>query len=131
MQNSKYKGNILILRGGTLAGDSTARFHSLLAHKPVDELPGDADLARDVGQLVGGEPAGLQNLLAVHPDLALGVAGGEADHQRIRKRPGLAAKIADILDLDAGLFPHLPGHRFFQGLALVRKSRPGRCKNLL
>ena len=41
----------------------------------------------------------------------------EADHQRARERPGLAAQVADVGDRDADLLVHLAGHARLQRLA--------------
>ena len=73
----------------------------------VDQLPGDADLSRKQRQVVGCEPPGIGNFGIFELDLAAGIGGVEADHQRMGKRPRLATEIANIGHLDAGFFEHL------------------------
>jgi hypothetical protein len=55
------------------------------------------------GRGVGREPLRVGNLVVAEGKLAAGIFGGEADHQRVGKGPGLVAKVADIGDLHAGL----------------------------
>jgi hypothetical protein len=51
---------------------------------------------RDHRQLVVTEPLGIDDLVAVDHDVATGPAGMEAQHQRVRERPGLATEVADL-----------------------------------
>ncbi len=41
---------------------------------------------------------------------------GETEHQRRRKRPGLRAVVADLVDFDIGFFRHLATNRIFETL---------------
>ncbi len=47
------------------------------------------------------------NLFIVNPKLSCSPRGGEAQHQRVRERPRLAPKVADVLHLDADFFKYL------------------------
>src|ERR1700716_100512 len=73
-----------------------------LRQVPVDEAPRDAELAGQPRQLaVPGVPARLGDLVRLQAELTASVVGGKADHQRMRKRPRLAAKVADVAEIDA------------------------------
>src|SRR2546421_8904003 len=98
-------------------GGEPRRVATPLPHPGVDEAARDAEGGRHGRQLVAGEPAGLRQLAAVDDDLAAGVLGGEADHQRVGEGPGLAAEVAHVVDLDARLLADLARHRFLQRLA--------------
>ena len=56
-------------------------------------------------------PAGIADLHPVYPDLACVIVGDKAQHQLSGKGPGLAAEVADILDLDR----HFLGYLSMQG----------------
>ena len=71
----------------------------LAGQPPVEDVPGDGHRrgkrprARAGAQLVAAEPAGLLDLVGVEPQ-RVGVLGArdEAQHQRLRERPRLAAR---------------------------------------
>ena len=71
------------------------------------------------------EPLDVLHLLLVLDYLG-GCGGGlAAHHQRVGEGPRLGEEVADVLDLYAGLFHYLPGHRLLYGLALVHESGQG------
>ena len=89
----------------------------------IDQSPGDAARRWDVRQFRVVEPAGVGDLVIVDTDLAAGEGGMEAQHQGVRERPGLAAEIAQILHLDAGLFHDFPVHRLLPAFTAFHKAR--------
>src|SRR5262249_43388568 len=89
----------------------------------VDQAARDAELRRNERQVVLSEPAGVEQLLLVDPDLAVCVPRREADHQRMRERPRLAAEVADVCDLDPDLLADLAGHSLLQRLARLDEAR--------
>src|SRR3954451_20243440 len=66
--------------------------------------------------LVAGEPAHVLELVVGDVRLTGHDPRLEAQHQRRRERPRLAAAIDDVVDHDAGLLAHLPHDRLLQGL---------------
>src|SRR5512139_3491956 len=64
--------------------------------KPVDEPAGDADRRWNGGQLVRAEPTGVGDFGRIDADLSGRMLCGESHHERIRKRPGLTAEVADV-----------------------------------
>src|SRR5438105_520965 len=83
----------------------------------VDQPPGQAEGAGQLRQFLGPEPAGVDDLGVLDPDLARSVARVEADHQLARKGPGLAGEVGDRLDLDADLLLDLPGDGLLERFA--------------
>ena len=79
----------------------------------------DAAVIGGRGELVTGDEAGLDDLLAVGagPVLAGGQAGAAAEHEGAREGPGLGGDILDIGHAQPGLLPHLSGHGRLNGLA--------------
>ena len=73
---------------------------------------------RGLANLVAGEPSRLGDLSVVERKLLIRIANGmEADHQRARERPWLAAQIPHIPDGQADFFANLPGDTDFERLA--------------
>src|SRR4051794_23269611 len=105
----------------------------LAGHPAVDDVPGDRDGRRQRlragarAQLLPAEPPGLLDLVVVDPQLLLGRPGHEAQHQRLRERPGLAGDVADVGDGDPDLLGDLPGHRRLG--RLPRLHEPGQDRN--
>ncbi len=93
-----------------------------LGHPGVDQLAGDRDPRRDHRQLVAAVPTGIGDLGRVALDLAAGVFGAEAEHERVRERPGLAALVPHIGDGDADLLRHFPHHRPLERLARLHEA---------
>ena len=89
----------------------------MLGDKPVDQLAGDADLGRHLRQAVGGKPLCVGDLGFFQVDIAASVARREAHHERVGEGPGLAAKIADFIDLHANFLLHFAPHTVFERLA--------------
>src|SRR5690606_22362159 len=94
-----------------------------LGQPRVDQAASDADARREERQRVGREERRLRDLDAVDPDLAARVLGGEADHERVREGPGLAAEVAHVRDLDADLFADLARDGLFERLAGLHEAR--------
>src|SRR5690349_4397281 len=77
----------------------------------LDEPPGDRDARRQedvprrdgLGELRPGQPPGVRDLLPVDADRDGAGAGDEAEHEAGRERPGLAAEVLDLPDVEAGL----------------------------
>src|SRR5690625_1167763 len=66
-------------------------------------------LQRDL-QLLAAEPAGLGDLVVLEGQLRrTGHPGAEAQHQRAREGPGLAAHVLHLLGVHADLLGDLPG----------------------
>src|SRR4051794_27234231 len=82
----------------------------------VNQAAGDADARRDVGEFIDAEPVGSSELARVDGDLARSPLRAEAEHQRVREGPGLAAEILDVGDLDPHLLADLAAHRRLQRL---------------
>ncbi len=78
------------------------------------------------GQRVAGEPARVLQLVLIDHHVAAGVGGHEADHHLARERPVLAADVADVRHVDAGLFLDLARHARLQRLAVVHEARDER-----
>src|SRR4029077_19701321 len=83
----------------------------------VDQLAGDRQTARKLGQVLAREPARVDQLGLLDAQVAADPARGEADHQRVRERPGLAREVRDLIDLDADLFLELAGDALLERLA--------------
>src|SRR4051794_15911366 len=66
--------------------------------------------------LVAGEPAHVLELVVGDVRITGHDPRLEAQHQRGRERPRLAAAIDDVVDHDAGLLMHLPHDRMLQRL---------------
>jgi branched-chain amino acid aminotransferase len=64
----------------------------------------------------------LGDLRRVDADLAAGVFGGEADHQRVGERPRLAADVAHVGDLDPHLLTDLAADRLLERLARLDEA---------
>src|SRR5437879_2548727 len=81
----------------------------------VDEAPGNAELSRQAGQLaVSGVPGGFGNLVGLQADIAARIVSHEADHQRMRKRPRLAAKVADLAHVEADFLVDFARHSLLE-----------------
>ena len=94
----------------------------LFFDEPIDQSPRYADPSRDERQMIHVEPVCIDDFLVVDANLPSCVEGGEADHEAVRERPGLASEIAYVLDLDPHLFPYLPVHGFFHALSGLDKT---------
>ena len=92
------------------------------ANEVVDQGAGDREARRQAGQAVDPEPAGVLDLRLLRADLSRVPVGHEADHQRVRERPGLAAEVADVPHLDPHLLAHLAGDRLLQRLARLDET---------
>src|SRR3954447_15115140 len=68
-------------------------------------------------ELVAGEPAHVLELIVGDVRLTGDHPCLEAEHQRRRERPGLAAAVDDVADDDAGLLPNLSHYRVLQRLS--------------
>lgn len=64
-----------------------------------------------------GEPLCVLDLFLLPDDLATGIAGMKAEHQRVRKRPVLTALVLDVADLDAHLLAYLTSDALLHRLA--------------
>src|SRR5690606_39457556 len=71
---------------------------------------------------IHGKPAGIRQLIFLQPQLATLVVGKKAQHQLVRKWPGLRALVADIGHRQTGFLHHLPGYRLLQILARLDKT---------
>src|SRR5215212_3012866 len=99
-----------------------------------DERPADRDTTgqheRPGGRLLlhvrAREPAGIVDLLPVHPHLAEGCASPESQHQAGRQRPRLVAEVGHLSDCDAGLLHHLSPDGVLKGLARLQEAGQGR-----
>src|SRR4051812_44673009 len=80
----------------------------------VDEATRNAELGRDLGQVVAPIPASLSQLTVAKGNLASKVICPETDHDRVRERPGLAAEVVDVSKLDTDLFAHLAADGILQ-----------------
>src|SRR5438105_5078062 len=98
-------------------GDQPRGIAAALAHPGVDEAAGDAEGGRHRRQLVERAPVGLRQLAGIDPQLAAGVLGREAEHQRVGKRPWLAAEVTQVGELDADLLADLTAHGVLDRLA--------------
>src|ERR1700722_9670198 len=56
--------------------------------------------------------------------------GKKAEHQGLRKRPGLRTKVADILHFDPALLLDFAEHRFFESLTGFYEAGQGRIHSL-
>src|SRR5438270_11835587 len=90
----------------------------------VDQPPGQAEGAGQLRQFLGPEPAGVDDLGVLDPDLARSVARVEADNQLARKGRGLAGEVGDRLDLDADLLLDLPGYGTLERFARFDAAAP-------
>src|SRR5262249_6619384 len=82
----------------------------------------DAHLGGQPRQVLAVVPVRLGQLLRVDADLAGGVAGGEADHELVRERPGLAAEVAQVADLDPRFLVDLARDRLLPPLARLDEA---------
>src|ERR1700683_991639 len=73
-------------------------------------------------QLGPGEPAGLDDLVAVDGYRLAGGGGQERDHQARRERPGLGADVPYLAQRHAGLLEDLAPHRVLPRLALFQEA---------
>ncbi|MCY1372429.1 hypothetical protein D9M69_596340 [compost metagenome] len=71
------------------------------------------------------EPLRILDLIDLHDDLAGRIFGMEAEHQRMRERPALAAQVLQVLDLDPHLFAHLARHALLDRLARLDEAGQG------
>src|SRR4030095_4963785 len=67
-------------------------------------------------------PVRVFQLVWVDVQFATRILRFESYHQRMRKRPGLTAKILNVPDADSRLFRHLPGNRFLQRFSRFHES---------
>ena len=63
-----------------------------------------------LGSAVQGNQRASSSSSLIDHDVAAGVGGHEADHHLARERPVLAADVADVRDVHAGLFLDLARH---------------------
>src|ERR671917_100817 len=113
----------IIPRGGTRGTSGRQwRLDAGSGYEVVDHAPGDAHLRRKLGELVRAVPTGVLDLAGLQPDLPSRVVGGEADHERVREGPRLAAEVPEVLDLDTDLLAHLAVDRLFYGLARLDET---------
>jgi hypothetical protein len=81
----------------------------LIAHHiGIDQLTSYADRRRKLRQVIWHKPPGFGNLRRFETDCAAGILTSEANHERVRKRPRLAAEIADILNANADFLVDFP-----------------------
>ena len=73
----------------------------------VDEATGDAELGRDLGEIFGSVPIGLGQLTIAEGNFSTQVRGSEANHDSVRKRPGLTTEVLDSSEFDTDLFADL------------------------
>src|SRR5829696_615803 len=87
---------------------------------------GDANSWREQRQVVEAVPAGVLYLLGLaYLQLAAGVFGDKADHERVRERPGLAAEVTHLPHLDPDLLAHLAPYRLLDGFPRLHETRQG------
>src|SRR5437879_2656734 len=91
-------------------------------HPVFDELIGEAELRWKIGKFVDMEPFNIVEFCEVWRRLTASVACLKADHELAGKRPGLAAKIADIGNLDAGFLSNLAYNTPFQRFSRLHKA---------
>ena len=106
-------------------GLKSARDGSGVSFEEISNQPlGNADVARKRGRHgIRGKPVGRFDLFAVDRDLTRLVFRAKPEHQRVRKGPGLAREIFDILDDDRGFLEDLANDGFLG--ALARFDEPG------
>ena len=72
--------------------------------------------------LIEAEPAHIGKLALFYDDVRCQRLSPAADHQRMRKRPGLARNISDPADFDSGLFLDLPAHGMLDVVARFHEA---------
>src|SRR4028119_2270633 len=121
----------MLYLGSTHHGLSHAAAPGALSGRPLtsgrgdevfDHAPGDAYLRGKLWEGVGTVPACVLDLAGLGRELAAGVVRGEADHERVREGPRLAAEVAEVLDLDPDLLAHLAVDRLFYGLTRLDEA---------
>ncbi len=83
-------------------------------NKPIYEFAGDADFARNLGQVISRKPTGIFDLRIIEGEFSPCVSGREADHERMGERPGLTVKIFDLFYVDTYFLLHLTNDSLFQ-----------------
>src|SRR3974390_1314375 len=78
-----------------------------LCDRGVDQPARYADRDRQCRQAVDVEPLRVLDLVGLGLDFAARIVGEKRDHQGMRKRPGLAAEIAQVSDREPHLLEHL------------------------
>ena len=101
-----------VLRGDATGCESAA--FAQLRQRLVDQLPGDMNRLGQIREGINGKPARIFKLGAIGYHFAARPFRTERHHQRIGERPGLAAEILRIADVDANLFFHFPRQTLLQ-----------------
>ncbi len=100
-----------------------ARVLGSLVEPAVDQPPSDRDGGRDERQLGPAEPTSVEDLRLVHGDVTARPRGAEADHERMREGPRLAADVAKPADAHPDLFADLSVHGLLERLAGLNEAR--------
>src|SRR5258708_18853166 len=69
-----------------------------------------------------GEPRGFDDLVRLRADLAAGVLRREANHQRVGERPRLAAKVANVAQLEGDFLANLARDGLFERFAWLDEA---------
>ncbi len=88
-------------------------------------MAGNGPRRRQRRQLIDAKPARILDLVFLHDDFATGIFGVEAEHQRMRERPALAADVVQVLHLDADFLAHLARHAMLHRFARLDEAGQG------
>ncbi len=83
------------------------------------------------GQIICPEPVGIHQFRFLNDNVAASIFRRKRHHERIGKRPGLAAKIADIFHFQAQPLPGFPGAHTFLAFPQVPQTPPTHCTSAM
>lgn len=95
----------------------------LLCQPMVNETAGDAQLLRQLRQMVAVVESTGTQLVVLQLDGAPRIVGRETHHQSAGVGPGLAVEVAYVADAEASLFAYFAFHALLQCLARLEESR--------
>src|SRR5208283_4154253 len=109
-------------RPGATASSSDWRCPAEPCHRGIDQVPGDADRAGQLRQRIERKPLRVRDLVVAGANLSAGVFRRKGDHERMRKRPGLAGDVLQAAYLHADFLAHFAVDAILDGLARLDES---------
>jgi hypothetical protein len=86
----------------------------VVTYEVVNQLTGNANLRWNGREFIRCEPSGVIQFFILEYDLSASILAGKSDHQRMRKWPGLAPEITDIIYPDANFLLNLTSHSLLE-----------------
>ena len=97
----------------------------------VDETSGDRDARGNHRNLISAEPLRVRDLDGIAHNLSVNPVGAETEHQRMRKRPRLAADVTHVADGHTDFFHRLANDGLFEGLPRLDETGEAGIHRLL